>query len=260
MLVAERHTRIVSSLRAATVASTEELAHQLEVSAETIRRDLVTLEQQGALTRIRGGAAIGLPSLTGQEPAFVDRTGLAAVAKERIGRAAAALAPPGGTLVVDVGTTALAVARSLPAAFNGTVATCSLLAAVELSHRPDAEVLVSGGRLRPGDLALSNGSTAEFFADFYSDVAFLGSGGVHADAGLTDYHLDEAAVRRTIIRNAAAAFVLADATKLGRIARHRVVALRGLAGLITDEEPPGDIRAAIEDGGGRVIVAEGATR
>jgi DeoR family fructose operon transcriptional repressor len=254
MLVAERHSRIVRSLRASTVASTEELALELDVSAETIRRDLVALELQGALTRVRGGAAIGLTSIAGQEPPFVDRTDLAREGKARIGRAAAALAPAGGTLVIDVGTTALAVARALAPDICGTVATASLLAAVELADRPGLEVLVSGGRLRSGDLALSNSTTAAFFADFHADVAFLGSGGVDAAIGLTDFHLDEAAVRRTIISNSAASYVLADATKLGRVARHRVVDLFGLAGLITDEEPSAEIRAAIEDGGGRVII------
>ena len=255
MLVAERHSRIVTSLRSATVASTEDLAQQLDVSAETIRRDLVILEQQGVLTRVRGGAAIGLPSFAGPEAPFADRTDLAAEAKERIGRAAAALAPSGGTMVIDVGTTALAVARALPPDATGTIATCSLLAAVELAERPGIEVLVSGGRLRAGDLALSNSTASRFFADFYADVAFLGSGGVDATAGLTDFHLDEASTRRAIITNSAASYVLADANKLGRVAPHRVSSLYGLTGLVTDQEPPADIRSAIEDGGGRVIVA-----
>ena len=255
MLVAERHSRIVGSLRSNTVASTEELAQILDVSAETIRRDLVVLEQQGALTRVRGGAAIGLSSLMGQEAAFVDRTDLARDAKARIGAAAAALAVSGSTLVVDVGTTAVAVARALPADFSGTVATCSLVAAVELSEHRNVDVFVCGGKLRPGDLALSNDTAQSFFADFYADIAFLGSGGIDAAAGVTDYYADEAAVRRTIMANAVESYILADSTKIGRIARHRVTPLSGITGLITNAEPSAAVRAAVEDGGGRVIVA-----
>ena len=255
MLVAERHARIVHSLRGVMVASTEELSQILDVSPETIRRDLVLLEQQGALTRVRGGATIGLPLLTGEEPAFRDRTDLAADAKKRIGQAAAELVHPGQTVVMDVGTTALAAARALPADFFGTVATCSLLVATELASRPNLEILVCGGRLRSGDLALSNSTAQGFFAQFYADIAFLGSGGLHATAGLTDYYLDEAAVRKTIITNSAQSYVLADCTKVGRIARHRVAGFGDVSGLVTDQEPPAVIRSAFEETGGRVFVA-----
>lgn len=255
MLAAERHARIISSLRTTMAASTDDLARGLDVSAETIRRDLVILEQKGMLTRIRGGATTGFPFTTGEEPAFGVRTSLATEAKTRIGRAAATLVTSGTTLVIDVGTTALALARALPAEFTGTIATCSLVAAIELAERPHLEVLISGGALRSGDLALSNSLTVGFFADIYSDIAFLGSGGVDADAGLTDFYFDEAAARKVMIANASQSYILADSTKLGRIARHGVAPLGQVSGLVTDEEPTAAIRDAVEAGGGRVIVA-----
>ncbi|MGW0588560.1 DeoR/GlpR family DNA-binding transcription regulator [Streptosporangium sp. NPDC002607] len=255
VLPAERHARIGEALRISRVVSTDDLAHELGVSAETIRRDFVALERQGRLSRVHGGATITLGQAAGEEAPFAERTGTAADAKTRIGRAAAGLVHPGQTVVIDVGTTAVQVARALPLDFTGTVATCSLLVAAELSERPGIEVLVCGGRLRGGDLALSNSVAQAFFADLNPDVAFLGSGGVDAAAGLTDYYLDEIAVRKIVLRNATRSYVLADSSKFGLVARHRVAELGELGGLITEAEPPSGIQDAITRGGGVMVLS-----
>ncbi|MFI6513229.1 DeoR/GlpR family DNA-binding transcription regulator [Streptosporangium sp. NPDC050855] len=254
VLPTERHARIGEALRASRVVSTDDLARELGVSAETIRRDLVLLERRGMLARVHGGATIALGQAAGEEAPFAERTGTAAEAKSRIGRAAAGLARPGQTVVIDVGTTAVQVARALPLDFSGIVATCSLLVAAELSERPGVEVLVCGGRLRAGDLALSNSLAQAFFADLNPDVAFLGSGGVDAVAGLTDYYLDEIATRRIILRNATRSYVLADSSKFGLVARHRVAGLAEFAGLVTEAEPPSAVRDAVTREGGVIVL------
>jgi len=144
------------------------------------------------------------------------------------------------TIVIDTGTTALQLARALPASFRGRVLTNSVLVAAELSDRSDIELLLCGGQVRPGDGACSGTHAEAFFADFYAGKAFLGAGGLHPEAGLTDYYPAEAAIRRTITAHSAAAYVLADSSKLGVIAVHRVCALDQLTAVITDdEENPG---------------------
>ena len=256
MLAARRRDLITDALRADSVVTSEGLARTLGVSVETVRRDLIALERGGSLRRVHGGAML-TDTFTGQEPPFDDRQSLSGEEKQAIGRRAAALVTNGTTLVLDVGTTALEVARALPADFHGTVATCSLLVATELAGRRDVEVLVSGGRLRGGDLALSNATTIAFFADMRADLAFLGSGGLDATAGLTDFHLDEIATRRTIIANSVASYVLADGTKLGRVAPHRVCDLAEVTGLITGGTVPASLRIAFEGGGAEVLAATG---
>jgi DeoR family fructose operon transcriptional repressor len=254
VLAAKRHDLIGAALRSTGVVSTEDLARQLGVSPETIRRDLVVLERGGALRRVHGGAALGQP-FGAEEPSFADRQTSGTEQKRAIGRRAAQLVSSGQTIVLDVGTTALEVARALPVDFRGAVATCSLLVAAELADRRGIDVLVSGGRLRGGDLALANAQTVSFFADLRSDLAFLGSGGVDAIAGLTDFHLDEVATRRTIIANAARCYVLADAGKLGRIAPHRVCGLGDVDGLVTEGAVPRALGIAIQGGGGAILTA-----
>ncbi len=227
----------------------------LNASIETVRRDLMALERRGVLTRVHGGAVNAGSPFAGEEPPFADRTVLAREGKMAIGRVGAGLVCPGQTLVFDVGTTALEVARALPLNFHGTVATCSLLVADELADRRNVEVLVSGGRVRGGDLSLSNAQTVAFFEDLRADVAFLGSGGVDAAAGLTDYHLDEVASRRVIIANAAQRYVLADSSKLDLVAPHRVCGLDAIDGVITDRAAPSALENAVQRAGGVIIAA-----
>ena len=253
MLPTERHARILDAVRLARVVSTEELARQLDVSAETVRRDLVVLESAGRLTRVHGGAVIVGADVTGEETAFSERSVERRPAKEAIGRAAAGLVRPGQTIVIDVGTTALEVARALPGTFRGVVATCSLLVAAELAGRTGVELLVSGGRVRAGDLACSNHQAQAFFADLHADLAFLGSGGVDVEDGLSDYHLDEVATRRVMIANTTRSFALADTSKIGRTAPHRVCALADLAGVVAEKALPAAVRKAVERGGGTVV-------
>lgn len=251
MLVAERHARINQAIRSGRVVSTVELSELLGVSTETIRRDLAELENKGVLTRVRGGAV--RTGHLGDEAPFVQRSSTGEEAKSVIGRLAAELIRPGQTIAIDVGTTAVQVARAIPKDFTGVVVTCSMRAATELADVPAAEVHLSGGRMRRGDLALSGPVTQEFFRDIYADLAFLGSGGLDAEAGLTDFHLDESHVRRIMIRNSAASYALVDSAKHQRVAPYRVASLDQITGVITDQEPPADLAQAVGEAGGRII-------
>ncbi|MET9658369.1 DeoR/GlpR family DNA-binding transcription regulator [Streptomyces sp. NPDC006510] len=251
MLAAERHRRIVAEVARQNFVTTDDLTALLGVSRETIRRDLALLEQRGEVSRVHGGAT-GPQGPVGEEASFSERTGTRTAQKEAIGRAAARLIVPHQTVVIDVGTTALEVARALPADHAGVVATPSLLVAAEVSTRPRVEVLVSGGRLRPGDLACSNAQTVQFFDDLRADAVFVGSGGI-APYGLTDFHLDEVATKRAMLANASRRYVLADSSKLGRTAAHRVCELSGFDALITDGPCPDDVSNALDRAGTSVI-------
>lgn len=258
MLPVERHEAIVEAVTSGQVVSTDELVRRLGVSAETVRRDLALLEDRGAIRRVHGGAAT-VSDRRVIEPSFTERSIIRHQAKAQLGRLAAQLLQDGQTVVLDIGTTAVAVAQAIPRSFSGTVITPSLPVAVELADRPGIEVLVAGGRLRPGDLACSNAHTKLFFEGIYADIAFLGSGGVDARAGLTDFHLDEIDVRRTIIANSARSYILADSSKLDQVAPYRVCGLDAVDGLITDQNASPAVAAALEEAGGVVVSARPAS-
>src|SRR5215472_16471428 len=234
MLPTQRRQAIMAEVRRRSTVSADHLAREFAVSVETIRRDLRRLQEKGLLDRVYGGAT--RPAGRSSEGSFAARSTRRIGAKRAIARRAASLAEQGETLVIDVGTTALEVARALPASFEGRVLTNSVPAALELSGRRDVEILLCGGQVRHGDGACSGAHAEAFFAEFYADRAFLGSGGVHPEAGLIDYYPSEVVVRRTIIDHTAACYVLADSSKLGAIAVHRVCSLDRITAVITDDE------------------------
>jgi DeoR family glycerol-3-phosphate regulon repressor len=233
MLPTQRRQAILAQVREHAAVSAEHLSRQFDVSVETIRRDLRRLQGAGLLERVYGGAT--RPSGRSSEGSFAARSTRHIERKRAIAALAASLVEPEETIVIDIGTTALEVARSLPASFRGRVLTNSVPAAMELSGRGEIELLLCGGQIRPGDGACSGAHAEAFFAEFYADRAFLGSGGVHPEAGLTDYYPAEVVIRRTIIAHTAKSYVLADSSKLGVIAVRRVCELDQVAAVITDD-------------------------
>src|SRR3954469_9361205 len=142
MLPTERRLAIVDEIRRRPMVRADELARRFEVSVETVRRDLRVLQRDGVLDRVYGGATPAHHRST--EAAFDDRRTQHIGQKRSIARLAAQLIEPGETIVLDVGTTALEVARALPETWPGRVLTCSIPVAVELAGRPRTEVLLSG--------------------------------------------------------------------------------------------------------------------
>jgi DeoR/GlpR family transcriptional regulator of sugar metabolism len=253
MLPEERRLQIVEQMRAKPLVRADDLAELFGVSIETVRRDLLALQRDGLIRRVYGGATASGPRAF--EPPFDRRRTLHLEEKRAIARLAASLVRPGETLILDVGTSVAELARALPADHRGAVLTNSLLVAAELAERDELELHVSGGRVRAGDLACAGSHAQTFFADCYADKAFLGSGGVHPEAGLTDYHLEEVPVRRTMLDHAAERYVLADSSKLGHVAVRKVCPLERLSAVITDERVEPGIARALQDKGVRLLVA-----
>ena len=254
MLPTQRRQAILAQVRERAAVSAEDLSRQFGVSVETIRRDLRSLQERGLLERVYGGAT--RPSGRSSEGSFAARSVRNIDRKRAIATLAASLVQPGETVVVDVGTTALEVARALPASFRGRVLTNSVPAAMELSTRSDVELLLCGGQVRAGDGACAGAHAEAFFGEFYADRAFLGSGGVHTEAGLTDYYPAEVVLRRTIIDHTAATYVLADSSKLGEIAVHRVCTLDRLTAVITDDAENSAAFAALAAAGFTLLRAQ----
>ena len=253
MLPSQRRQAILHEVRTAAAVSAEELARRFAVSVETIRRDLRSLQAKGLLDRVYGGAT--RPAGRSSEGSFTARSSRHIARKRAIAAVAADVIEPEETIVIDVGTTALEVARALPATFRGRVLTSSVPAAMELSGRDDIELLLCGGLVRPGDGACSGAHAEAFFGEFYADRAFLGSGGVHPEAGLTDYYPSEVVVRRTIISHTAASYVLADSSKLGLIAVRRVCPLDQITAVITDDQADPDLVSGLEGSGATILIA-----
>jgi DeoR/GlpR family transcriptional regulator of sugar metabolism len=209
------------------------LAAQFGVSEMTIRRDIEVLESDGILKRVLGGAIAS--GGTAQEPPFQFRASLAAKEKEHIARGVVNLISSGETVFLDSGSTVLSVAceirrRELPL----TIVTPSVLVALELSEVPELTVYMTGGMLRPGELSLIGVDTVDILSRFNCDVAVIGVAGVDLVGGISDYHHDEAYVKRSAMESARKTIVAADRSKLGKSALVKIAGLNEIFALVTD--------------------------
>lgn len=230
-----------------------EVSALTEVSEMTVRRDLEALEREGALKRVHGGAISAVS--TSYEPAFAVRARRAVAAKERIGRAAGDLLREGETVILDVGTTTLEVAKSLQGRRNLTVLTPSLRAAEVLADEAGIRLIVTGGVVRGGERSLVGDYAERSFSDLRFDTFVMGVGGIEKDAGLTEFNLDDARVKRSALRSAQRCVVVADSSKLGRVAFARICPLEQVDVLVTDVEAAPDDLAPLEVADVEVIKA-----
>lgn len=229
MLAAARKDLLLERLRRDGRVVAKDLAAELGISPDSIRRDLRELDAAGLAVRVYGGA---LPA----SPAVVDyaaRTAVAPDSKRRVAAAAAALIRPGSTVILDGGTTTRAVVDALPRTLECTVITHSpTIAAALLEHA--AEVFLLGGRLFKHSAVTCGAAAAEAAAQISADIFLLGVTGVHPSAGLTTADADEAAMKRVLAGRAADAYVLASAEKIGTASRYPVLPFDEVTAIVTD--------------------------
>ena len=249
----ERRRAILEAIRTRPLVRGDELAQLFGASIETVRRDLLALDSAGLTRRVYGG--VTRPMAHPTEPPFEQRRAAHAAAKRAMARLAVSLIEPNDTLLLDIGTSVTEIAGQLPLEFRGRVITNSLLVALRLADRPSVELFVAGGRVRHGDMACYGPHAELLMEGFYGGKAFLGSGGVHPQIGLTDHHVDEVRSRRVIIDHADETFVVADSSKLGQIAPVKVCDISAISAIITDEGADATMLKALEGAGVRVLVA-----
>lgn len=253
MYAEERQQEIVRLARANGRVDVATLADTLTVTAETIRRDLTSLERAGVLRRVHGGA---IPvERIGFEPALETRDAVLIDEKERIAKAALAEVPEEGAIILDAGTTTARLAQALPVDRELTVVVNSPVIATILGTRANINVLLIGGRLRGKTLATVDDWALRPLADMYVDVAFMGTNGMSVERGLTTPDPAEAAVKRAMIGAARRTVLLADHTKIGNDYLARFGTLSDLDLLVTDAGLDNELVADVEATGLRVVRA-----
>jgi DeoR family transcriptional regulator, fructose operon transcriptional repressor len=223
------------------------LAEQLNVSAETIRRDLTVLEHRGVLRRTHGGA-IPLQRL-GFDPVLVARAKTMVEEKARIGAAAAEYLPEEGSILIDAGTTTAALADAIPAARSLMVLTGALPTALSLAGKDNLTVLMLGGSVRPGSMCSVGPWAVRDLGDVSVDTAFVGTNGLSVERGLTTSDQAEAVTKRAMIEAARRVIVLCDHSKIGADDFFRFGAVSDVDVVITDSgvdaDLAEDLRAAV---------------
>ena len=239
MLTAERRRSIMQTLQREGKVHATELSKALQVSEDTIRRDLRELAAAGVLQRVHGGALPRSPATA----SFTERQQQAPEAKAAIAQAAVRLIRQDQVIIFDGGTTLLQVAQRLPPDLRATVITHSPPIALALAEHPLVEAIVIGGKLYKHELVAVGAATVEAFRNFRADLCFLGISNVHPEVGISTSNLEEAYVKRAMIASAAEVVALTSAEKIGTAAPYIIGPLSDLTHLVTERSVPDEMLA-----------------
>lgn len=246
MQQAERLGAIMERLSLDGSVNVAEIARELEVSSATVRRDLRLLEDQRLLGRIHGGA---VPQGVLYELPLRYKSTRQPEQKRRIAREAATRVVDGWAIGLTGGTTTTEVARALVDQPRLTIVTNALNIASEIAVRPNLKLVVTGGVARAESYELVGPIAEASLEGLNLDMVFLSVDGISPDAGLTTHHEIEAGTDRALIERASRVTVVADSSKIGKVAFARICQLADVDELITDDGADPGAVAAFEDRG-----------
>lgn len=234
-----------------------DLSEAFSVSEVTVRSDLAALDDERILRRVHGGAVPREGAA--RESSFEESLEASAQAKQAIGRLAASLVSSGQSVLLDVGTTTLAVAQALKEREDldeVIIITNGLNIALELeSEIPRFTVIVTGGALRPLQHSLVHPLARAVLDQVHADVAIIGCNGVDVSGGVTNINLPEAEVKQLMVAAAERVVVVADASKLGRVSLGTIADLDRVDLLVTNKGADAQAIAELSAAGVEVLTA-----
>lgn len=253
---AERRGRIIAILRRETRVSVNDLASELRISKETVRRDLSELEVSRLLRKVHGGAVLPEPGIYefGAESPFQARMAERTDAKRAIARKVLELLHPGDSLFVDTGSSTVLLAEELSRMDGLTVITNSGLVAALAARGTGSRVVYLGGDYRVDGAETLGTTTVRQIGRYQPSHAIITVAGL-TELGGQDYDPAEADVARAMVARARSVIVLADHAKLYRGAPYTAVDLSMISVLVTDRMPEGSLASALVAAGVRVLVA-----
>lgn len=251
-----RHERILAEMTAAATLRVGDLAADLDVSTETIRRDLFELEERGLLNRTYGGAVRPFAS----EPSVTERHRLMVPEREAIAAAVARLVRPREVIAIGAGATTTHVARRMAAECRDiTIIAHSFSVATVAAANPTIQVIMCPGRYDAREGMMAGAETVEFLQSFNVNRAILGISGITAD-GPADAEAKAASVYKAMMQRAAETIVVADHTKFGAQSLAIWARLADVRRLVVDRAPDGAVALALARAGVEVTVAGAAAR
>lgn len=233
MTAQTRHTRILEALTTDGEVQVGQLAAALGVSDMTVRRDLDALALSGKVIRTHGGATLSGRVMFDFQ--FMNRTQEKEGAKQQVAAIAASLVKDGQSILMDSGTTTLAVAHALKSKKRLTVITTSLPIASELQHCDTIDLILLGGALRREAPDLIGPLTESNLEQLKADIAFIGADAVDSQGRVYNHSLTVARMLTRMATSARRVYVVADSSKIGQTALTRFGNIKDWDGLITDD-------------------------
>lgn len=249
----ERFKSIMDILYQEDLVSSEKLEKILGVSSVTIRRDLQKLTKKGLIVRYRGGAMLAKSKL-GHEPTLGERESENLSNKRLIGQTAASLVKDGEVIALDVGSTAMELAKALKARSNITVFTPSLPIA-NIFLNTNVTVYIVGGILQHKEVCVGGPIARSIIRQYHFDKFFLGVAGISETAGMTDFGMDEVETKKAFIERAREVIVLADSSKFSKTSFATICKFNEIDQIITDYDLDSQPQANLKKKGVDIVVA-----
>jgi DeoR/GlpR family transcriptional regulator of sugar metabolism len=237
MLKAERHKFILNKLYEDQKVSTINLAVDLNISEDTIRRDLIELNKKGLLEKVYGGA---FPVI--DKPANIfDITIVNREKKDIIGNKALSLIADGQVIIMSGGTTNLAFAKLIPSDFKATIYTYSLPIAMQLSQHPNIELIFIGGKMQKNAMVTIGMDVVQVLSKLKADICFMGASSINVRLGLTEMGYEVSIVKKAMMQASDKVVTMVSSEKLNTKMPYVVSELNQLNTIITDLNPKNPI-------------------
>lgn len=225
----------------------EELCENFpEVSEMTLRRDLLKLEQENRIIRIRGGAmsVTEVKKVSGEE--YTKKTVINTDQKRIIAQKAAALIEPGSCIFMDGGTTAMYLAKELPN-LSCCIFTNGIAVAMELAQKKNIDIVLLGGQLLKDNLSTASPVAHEYLKNSNFKTAMISASAFTPEHGFSCGSQIEADLLKMVREKADAVYMMLDSSKIGKVKPYTFARIEDLDVLITDDSFPSDIKELFKE-------------
>jgi DeoR/GlpR family transcriptional regulator of sugar metabolism len=248
MLKKERQAYIIQQINIHNKVLSSDLSVQLNVSEDTVRRDLQELDEEGKLTKVHGGALSKSFNFTIQNNNIYQHT-----EKKIIAQKAISLIQDGMMVLLSGGTTIRELVKNLPENLNATFITVSIPTALELLNHPNSEVIFLGNKLIKSAQMSVGAEVVQKLSEIKADLCFLGTNSIDIENGITDLEWEIIEVKKAMIKAAHKTVSLAISEKLNSVQRLKVCNVEDVDILITELLPTNDLLAPYKNKGIEVL-------
>lgn len=248
LLKKERKDLVLKEINIHTRISLGELAEKLNVSEDTVRRDLNELSDDGQIIKIRGGA---------MSKAYHHASNLKEIyahsKKETIGRKALGLLRKGMLVLIGGGTTIRELVKLIPDDFSATFMTVNPLTAVDLLDKPNIEIILIGGQVSRYSQMAVGGEVHQRLSEMKADLCIIGTNALDTKGGLTDSDWETVQVKKSMIKASEKVAVVAISEKLNSVMKMKIADLQEIDYLITELPPEASTLASFKNGKTQVL-------
>jgi DeoR family transcriptional regulator, fructose operon transcriptional repressor len=248
LLKTERKSLILKQVNIHTRVTFSDLSNLMNVSEDTIRRDLHELAQEGKIIKVRGGAMI-----SSYHPTALNGTIYAYAEKMDIAKKALSLIHNGMMVVIGGGTTVRELIKMIPDTLKATFITVNPFTAMELLEKPNIETILIGGKLSTYSQMAVGGEVIRQLSDIKADLCIFGTNAIDTNMGLSDSDWDTVQVKKAMIQAAKKTAILTISEKLNSAMRMKIAGLNDFHYLITELNPTSDILQVYREGGVQLL-------